>query len=122
MLFQNAQIEDGVLLCPRCGGQNLHQDKVKVATRVKEDGAGTCVVVDGSKISVTPATDADFAGRRDDLTIEFFCEGCDEPVDPEDEVIAAQFPARARPHLLIMQHKGQTLVRWVEDTTTDYAF
>lgn len=85
--------EDGVLLCPCCGFNCLHHDRVDVYLRDEDAKCGLHVRTRGSVN--TSEVDTDMSGnpseRRDGLTIRFWCEGCD-----------------ARPLMEISQEKGST--------------
>jgi hypothetical protein len=92
---------DGILCCPACGGENLHQEDVEVFNRRVED-APSCVVVVDHKLGI--ALDGDPArnpsSRRQGLLVTFLCETCGD---------------LGRRHTLeIAQHKGNTFVRWQE--------
>lgn len=82
--------------CPSCGDPNgMHHRGVHVANRTAEDRDGFLVTVTDSTVQMSPLSDERFYGRRDDVRIDFECEICG-PV--------AQ--------LLIVQHKGRTILRW----------
>lgn len=111
------RVEENVLHCPRCGGNNMHHGDVHIDNRVTEDGPGVRVTVEGGtgsgtardflagggdaggpgwgSVAVRAAVGSDFAGRRDDVTISMMCEQCG--------------PVGA---LVVAQHKGCTLVEW----------
>jgi hypothetical protein len=84
------------LLCPVCGGNNLHHGEVEVFTRKKEDSA------EGAHVTVRENgwADADRdmtlnpSARRDGVLIHLSCEGGCGPFV-----------------LQIAQHKGETLVQ-----------
>lgn len=81
------------LYCPNCGGANLHHDGVQVGFRRHEDELEPLVVtVDKHGVR---ARHAPLSGRRDSLTLSFWCEHCPEA-----------------PTLRIYQHKGETLLEW----------
>lgn len=87
-----------ILVCPKCGGSNLHQRKVIVYSRTKENGVGVCVethlgqvcvsriggydgiIVRAEKDKLCQYTTPTKAGlsNRDSLEIEFSCETCAE--------------------------------------------
>jgi hypothetical protein len=80
------------LLCPACGDNYLHHDKVEVFERCGEDSeTGFHATIENMRIEI----DRDMAGnpsqRRDGMKIEFYCEGCEK-----------------RSVLKIVQHKGIT--------------
>ena len=102
----------GALLCPSCGGSNLHQMAVHVWERHTEDAAqGTYTCADGkaSRVELNAAMAGNPSRRRDGLTIEFSCESCNGyPVGAERN------PADSQPNqcLHIVQHKGTTYLSW----------
>lgn len=94
--------EDRHLLCPRCGCDNLHQHTVRVGARRGEDRPGVVVEVsladitaEEPRVTTRMGVEADYLGRRDDLSIQFWCESC-----------------HGESTLTIRQHKGLTLVEW----------
>lgn len=88
---------DGLnLLCPSCGGNNLHQQHTTVATRPREDALGVVFTVSAARSAVSPATEDSYVGRRGDICIAFSCEECGDGTRT----------------LVIQQHKGSTLVWW----------
>ncbi len=92
---------DGILCCPACGGENLHQTDVSVFNRVVEDGPSIAVVIDhktGMPLADDPTRNP--SSRRQGLIVEFWCETCDDD--------------RGRQNLEIAQHKGNTFIRWQE--------
>ena len=94
------QDELAPLICPSCGGANLHHGAVEVAERKEEDQEGRIVTLGDGKPPQVEHADADssrFAGRRNQLTVQFSCEGCE-----------------ATPWLLLVQHKGTTFLGWCE--------
>ncbi len=89
---------DGALHCPRCGGDYMHHGAVTVHERDREDSAGIRTTVRGVHVE-TMAIPADLIpGRRNSLSIAFWCEGCPEGLGDRN--------------LVIVQHKGQTIVSW----------
>lgn len=83
----------GVLVCPACGGDYLHQEKVEVGFRRVEDETLSSVAIT-SRLG-TSLHGLTVPGRRDAIRIYFDCENC----------------ARSL-RMLIKQHKGQTLIEW----------
>lgn len=90
--------------CPECGGDYLHQSGVEVYFRDREDaGAGLHVTVQTEGVvsdrSPTMRTDRSMNGNpsiyRDGTTVRFWCEDCDATVA-----------------MHIVQHKGNTFIRW----------
>ncbi len=89
----------GLLACPNCRGKNLHQSSVLVFQRRNEDKHGRCTEAHpGGSVSVHEVPADAFAGRRDDLRIGFACEDCAHVG-----------------WLFIVQHQGQTFMRWRRD-------
>lgn len=102
MMELGVRLEPGgdydVLRCPVCDGNNLHHRGIVIRSRADEDGPGVKLGVarDGRRKELPLTADApEWHGRRDELSISFDCEGC-------------AFVG----WLLIMQHKGQTLLAW----------
>lgn len=100
--------EDDNLLCPNCGHHNLHHEEVWINNRYKEDGDGVSIVVGSMKkdpalegmedrieIKHHAADSGAFMGRRHDLSVWFWCEGCPE-----------------KSQLVIKQHKGCSTIAW----------
>jgi hypothetical protein len=87
---------DGVLDCPVCGGNYLHQYKTEIFERSEDADAGLHLTVDSSGYSESRNLDGNPSSRRHGLVIQFNCEFCS-----------------ARPELGIYQHKGQTFVKWL---------
>lgn len=80
-----------VLLCPQCGGECLHHDKVEVFERCEDMGGLHITVTD--KVETDRDLDENPSCRRHGLKIHFWCEFCN-----------------AIPVLSIAQHKGSTCV------------
>lgn len=90
--------KDGfALLCPSCGGDFLHHDRVEVYEPLHEDAeTGHHVIVAGGQTTVTSDLTGNPSARRNGLTIRFWCEGC-----------------WALPLLRFAQHKGTTYVQFI---------
>lgn len=85
----------GVLNCPNCTSNNLHQVSASVFFRDAEDSdTGKFFRIDSTKAEKTFG-DKNPSSRRDGLLIEFECEQCD-----------------ADPILAVYQHKGFTFIGW----------
>lgn len=93
-----AEINDGQLVCPFCKDTYLHQGRVTVLNRVREDGPGFETIVKGPLSSTSFVEAKDMPGRRESLQIEFECEMC------RDKKLTLQ----------ILQHKGSTYLDWIE--------
>lgn len=88
------------LRCPECGNDDLHHERVVVRQRVSEDDRGTSFEVVGMECHRRnlEAHSKEFAGRRNDFDVYFWCEHCGQ---------ACQYI------LNICQHKGKTYLLWV---------
>ena len=88
----------GELLCPHCGGSNLHHNEVHSWVRDTEDadkGLHVGVSVGDQNVHVCRDMGYNPSSRRDGVRIIFWCETCDE-----------------FPELYLYQHKGTTFVHW----------
>jgi len=109
MLIQShdVQFEQDALVCPRCGGTNLHHVKTTVFSRA-EDAPSTMVIAinerSGSPVLWAGEQPSDHcsnpSSRRGAVVIAFRCEECGDYDVPHSI------------QLSIVQHKGQTLVSW----------
>lgn len=81
------------LLCPSCGFNYLHHDRVDVFERSEDATQGLHIAVEEGGLSVGTSLKGNPSGRRHGITIRFWCEGC-----------------KATPVLSIAQHKGNTYV------------
>lgn len=94
---------DYTLICPKCGGNNLHHSRVHCYTRDEDAVTGVHADVQirmGSAVQVDSDMRNNPSARRSGVRIEFFCETC-----PSDK----RYPG---PILRIIQHKGCTYVTW----------
>jgi hypothetical protein len=86
------------LLCPRCGGHEMHQGRVTVFDR-GDDGEQTAVTTVADGLTAThllPSNQvANPSGRRHGLALAFDCESCGGDIE-----------------LTIAQHKGLTAFAW----------
>jgi hypothetical protein len=70
---------DVELLCPACGFNYLHHDKVEVFERYGEDNPlGIHATIKDVSLEVDSSMFRNPSSRRDGIRIEFCCEGCDE--------------------------------------------
>jgi len=91
-------IEDKALCCPSCGERYLHHDKVEVFERDREDAdTGISVSVSKKKAKIGRSQGGNPSSRRDGIGIRFWCETC-----------------KAIPTLAIYQHKGNTVIEWLQ--------
>jgi len=84
------------LLCPACGGNNLHHERVEIFERGEDQAYGVHVSVVDGKAEVDTNIKANPSARRHGLSIHFSCEHC---------------PAVSVLHVL--QHKGTTYADFV---------
>ena len=92
--FDNYQEDWGAeLLCPKCGFNYLHHDRVEIFDRTEDASSGVHAVVDDGKVTVDTSLNGNPSSRRHGLTIHFWCESC-----------------KAKPVLTIAQHKGNTII------------
>lgn len=96
------------LLCPCCGEEYLHHDAVKVFSRREDDEfvRKTVVYENGNVASekVFNKESGNPSGRRDGLSISFWCEICGGMTEDSG-------PNRTM-WLHISQHKGNTVMQW----------
>jgi hypothetical protein len=89
--------ESGCLICPECGHDIIHQRIVVVNVRRCEDGEHLrASIANGGCVDVRLGAGAP-RGRRDDVSIVFGCQNCGSLSE-----------------LGLTQHKGRTVVGWVE--------
>ena len=114
------------LICPKCKGSKIHQERFDVVMRDVEDGDGTRTVCGRGAPTVTRVAAADITETRRDVTrISFTCEDCSIgesiPAYPWALVPSAHHSllhadgGDAPPKmvtLMFVQHKGDTLVSW----------
>ena len=97
--------DHGELICPDCGGDNLHQDEVRVYTRRGEDQNGVLVTVDEDGKTSTVAMPAEsLRGRRESLLISYWCECCHEGISSAPLL-----------WLELQQDRGCTFATWASD-------
>lgn len=99
---KHVELEDRVdngygslLLCPRCGGPNLHHGPVDVY-ECREDRPGLHASIGGGKVAVDENMSGNPSSRRHGLTIGVECEHCG-----------------AESLLGLEQHKGETFLNWL---------
>ena len=81
------------LLCPGCGGDYIHHDRVEVFECGEDEETGLHVVVRDGKATIDKSLVGNPSARRHGLRIRFYCELC-----PVKSV------------LTLSQHKGNTFV------------
>ena len=99
----NVSDEEAELICPRCGGVNLHHVGVTLFERSEDGDPLVRIKVAGSTVAtdVVRSGEADNPSpRRHGLAIQFTCETCNGSEQPD--VI----------ELTIAQHKGTTFLGW----------
>ena len=90
---------DQYLVCPCCGGKNLHQIKARMIFKDEDmDGVEHTVSKKlGGEVQSRPMKAKMIAGRRDVMYIDFSCETCSE---------ADLYT------LKIQQYMGKTIISW----------
>jgi hypothetical protein len=89
--------ETSFLTCPSCQGGFLHQEEVEVWDRGEDEQVGLHVLVSDEEVRADKDQAGNPSNRRQAAAIYFSCETCD-----------------ADSSLIISQHKGSTLVYWVD--------
>lgn len=104
-MYDDMNSDSDALLCPRCGYNYMHHEKIIVYDRW-EDGKETEITTitnEGVVTKTVPSSEANNPSpRRHGLIITFRCEGCE----------AEQFDCEYELHLA--QHKGNTYIGWGE--------
>lgn len=96
--FEPPTLDEDQLICPYCNSNNLHHSGVSSYDRSEDAEKVRVTHVTGMVVSVANVEEAHSnnpSPRRAGLTIEFWCEICDD-----------------KPVLAIMQHKGTTYIGW----------
>jgi hypothetical protein len=91
-----AAIDGTTLVCPGCGGPNLHHSRVEVFERRREDspdGFHVAVDCDAATATVDSAIVGNPSERRGGISVILWCEGCE-----------------ATSRLDLAQDKGRTLM------------
>lgn len=92
--FQEYEVGFGAeLLCPNCGANYLHHDRVEIFERGEDAEYGVHVVVADGQANFDTSLNGNPSARRHGLKIHFWCEAC-----------------KAEPVMSIGQHKGTTHV------------
>ncbi|NLX17393.1 MAG: hypothetical protein GXY45_10565 [Ramlibacter sp.] len=95
MEISTNSLNNDELVCPNCGGENLHHGTVTVYERDREDSATGRIVSTEDYVVANTSMKGNPSARRNGLLIGFKCEHCD-----------------ADPVLAITQHKGCTYFHW----------
>ena len=95
--FDNQDESGADLLCPACGNAFLHHESVEVFERTEDADHGLHVTVSGGKSEADTNLAGNPSSRRHGLFVRFSCETCD-----------------AVPILTIRQHKGSTVIDFVD--------
>jgi len=97
--------DEDALMCPRCGGNYLHHEKIIVYTRGEDAEETVVTTISGRETVVQTVLSSEIKNpskRRHGMTIVFSCEFCEaEKLDYEYE-------------LHLKQHKGNTFIGWEE--------
>jgi hypothetical protein len=89
-------INETALMCPFCGDNNLHHDRVTVYSRKEDEDKILRTEICSGLVTVKRDEGHDNpSSRRDGIAIRFDCENCP-----------------AKPELTVSQHKGTTHVEW----------
>jgi len=97
---------DNELLCPNCGGNNLHQDKVETFDRAEDEyGVQIRTTSCGGRTIIDRDMTMNPSPRRNGLRIHFEC---------ESGMTEEGKKSTCAPVLNIYQHKGTTYMRWDE--------
>jgi hypothetical protein len=83
------------LLCPSCGFNYLHHNRVEVFECGEDAKQGVHVTVEDGKATMVTSLEGNPSARRHGLKIHSWCEGC-----------------KAKPVLALHQHKGNTYVEF----------
>lgn len=95
------------LVCPKCNNEYLHHDRVNIFDRPEDAEVvrKTSVGIESVSVAnVDNSTSGNPSGRRDGLSIDFWCETCGD-AESEDRI-------KEYKRLHILQHKGNTFLRW----------
>ncbi len=100
---------DNVLLCPCCGGENLHHEAVTIYDRFEDAPDVRVTTVEGNEFvssTVPNDTSANPSSRRHGVGVDFWCESCHGESNSK--------PAKFTEHfvLQLQQHKGSTYLDW----------
>ena len=103
------KIDDYTLICPSCGGNNLHHHTVEIFNRTEDAATGVHIKAEVAEwnhdndLKDTAMMDTNMeenpSKRRQGISIGFLCETCDGD-DGVDMVLD------------IVQHKGSTYMFW----------
>jgi len=83
------------LVCPSCGGNCLHHDRIDIFERGEDQDQGIHVLVAEGQGTFNTDLAGNPSARRDGLSIHFWCEDCS-----------------AKPVLTIAQHKCNAFVNF----------
>ncbi|WP_248160000.1 hypothetical protein [Roseibium sediminicola] len=85
--------DTGVLRCPACDIENLHQIQVEAFERNEDAETGTHVLITGDNVHINQEIDGNPSPRRQGLLVRFRCEMCSASI-----------------RLKMYQHKGSTIM------------
>ena len=90
---------DQVLLCPSCGGGNLHHGTIHVYDREEDEEEGIHTRLNDGGICMDSYMRDNPSSRRDGFTVDFRCEGCDQTsimsISQHKGVTYAEFEAKS---------------------------
>lgn len=111
MFFQGVEMEptfnpagfdhETELLCPSCGSNYLHHERVEIFERNEDEKKGIHIVVNDGEATIDTSLNGNPSKRRHGLTIYFSCENCN-----------------ASPALSLAQHKGSTYINFKPNKET----
>lgn len=91
------KVISGELECPSCGSRYLSHKKIKIFERKEDEELGLHIEVEGMSVSADQDLFGNPSSRRNGLMIQFQCEECG-----------------GDPVMLISQHKGNTVINFVD--------
>ena len=97
------------LLCPVCKDEHTHHERVEVFARQEDEETGTHTTIVGASVKVDKDMRNNPSRRRHGVRVYFTCEQCHHELDGDSPPMF---------QLLIIQHKGHTLletVYYIED-------
>lgn len=96
MMQSDFDENNGALICPSCGGTELHHELVDVWVRNEDEPVALCMGVTTGSGAVHPSlepAESCPSERRDAVSVHFWCESCDD-----------------KSVLHVVQHKGSTFL------------
>lgn len=89
-------VDEGILLCPQCGGNYLHHETIETFDRKEDAKEGIHTIITHDRVDVKYGSLVGNPSlRRDGFKVKFGCEFCGNSLTLE-----------------VSQHKGQTFMGW----------